>query len=82
MSEPRSSDGTLRGFLPDAVKQDSVFLFKVCSQLRLTHEIRLAAFMAQQSGKRLRLIIRGSTSVTAGLHAFAAQQGISVERKS
>jgi len=73
------SPAKARGCLPDAISQDAFVLIKTCSQLRLTYEIRLATFMAQQSRKRLRLILQPSTVASAQLRAFAAQHGVSIE---
>ena len=82
MSSGQQSSGEIRrGCLPDAVKQDAVFLFKACGTLRLTHEIRLAAFLAQESRRKLRLIVRSSTTITAELQSFAAEHGVSIEKR-
>jgi hypothetical protein len=71
--------GKPRGCLPDAVSQDAFILIKSGSELRLTYEIRLATFMAQQSRKKLRLILQPSTVASAQLRAFAAKHGVSIE---
>ena len=42
-----------RGTRPDAESQDTFFLFKNVSSLRLTYQIRLLAFRAFEKGRRL-----------------------------
>jgi hypothetical protein len=72
---------TPRGFLPDADGQDGLILFKTCSRLRLTYEIRIATFMARQAQKKLNLIIPPSTTISADLRAFADTWGICIEEQ-
>lgn len=42
-----------RGTLPDALKEDRIFLFKKVSTLRATYQIRLLTFLASEAGKKL-----------------------------
>ena len=72
MSKPRS-------ILPDAVNQTDVVLIKSCAGLRQTYEVRLATYMAQQTQRRLRIILPTGGSAHSSLTAYARQHGISVE---
>ena len=65
-----------RGILPDALKDESVILIKACSELRLTYELRLATFIAQQSRRRLLVITTVDCTASSALQAFAREHGI------
>jgi hypothetical protein len=69
-----------RGMLPDALNDDSVILVKACPELRLTYELRLAAFMAQRTRRRLRIITTVDCTATLALLSFAQQYGVVIER--
>ena len=69
-----------RGMLPDALKDDSVILVKACPELRLTYELRLAAFMAQQTRRRLLIITTVDCAATPELLSFAQQYGVVIQR--
>ena len=69
-----------RAILPDAVTDDAVVLMKACRQLRLTYEIRLATYMARQTGRRLVLLLVPECSVAASLQDFIDAHGIEVRR--
>ena len=75
MSEPKP-----RSILPDAVKDDAVFLIKACSDLRLTYEVRLATFMAQQSGRRLEVVMTNDYQISPALSAYAGKYGLTIRR--
>jgi hypothetical protein len=66
----------LRGCLPDAVKKDRIFLFKACSRLRLTYEIRIAAYFAKSTSRVLTIDVRKECILDKALIAFANEQGI------
>ena len=65
-----------RGILPDALKDDVVVLVKACPELRLTYELRLATFMAQQTRRRLLIITTVACTTTPALQSFAREHGI------
>ena len=65
-----------RGILPDALTDESLILIKACSELRLTYELRLATFMAQQSRRRLLVITNVDCTAASALQAFAREHGI------
>ena len=69
-----------RGILPDALTDEHVIILKAPSFLRLTNEIRMATFFAAQSGRRLRLVLRAGSGVSARLKAFLAKNAVIVER--
>ena len=75
MSEPKP-----RSILLDAVKDDTVFLIKACSHLRLTYEVLLATFMAQQSGRRLEVVMTTDYQMSPALSAFAGKHGLTFRR--
>jgi hypothetical protein len=81
-NQPPSPESRLRAVLPDAVSGRTIYLFKACSELRLTYEIRLATFMALQKGMTLTLDIRAHTRLSPDLAAFVAEHGVTVIRKS
>jgi hypothetical protein len=70
----------VRGVLPDAVDKDRVILLKACSFLRLTNELRTAAFAAANSGRRLWLVVRSDTELHPNLVEFAGEHAIRIER--
>jgi len=59
-----------RGSKPDAERQDAVFLLKNVSQLRLTYQIRLLTFNAQESGRRLIIRIPSRCKLLPSLTDF------------
>jgi len=69
-----------RGILPDALKDDAVILIKACPELRLTYELRLATFMAQQSGRRLLVATTVDCTASPALQAFAREHGMVIQR--
>jgi len=69
-----------RGFLPDAVDDDRVILFKASASLRLTYEIRIATFMASSRGYRLLLVVPDHAQFSDGLNAFVAEHNVVVQR--
>jgi hypothetical protein len=68
-----------RGILPDAVNAADVILIKSCPSLRPTYEVRLATYMAQQTHRRLRLILTTGASAHPFLIEYARQHGVSIE---
>jgi len=71
-----------RGILPDAVTDDAVVLFKACTHLRLTYEIRLATYMAKQTRRRLLLLLLPECSLDPTLQDFVGAHGIQVQRRT
>lgn len=69
-----------QGFLPDAINEDAIILIKACLYLRLTHEVRCAAFAASQSGKYLWIIIPAGGTVAPALRSYASEFGIVISR--
>jgi len=80
MHEMTDAQPRPRAVLPDAVNKDAVFLIKACGYLRLTYEVRLATFMAKQSGRRLEVVMAGDYSLAPELAAFAKQHGVVIRR--
>ena len=68
-----------KSILPDAVTQTDVILIKSCSNLRPTYEVRLAAYLAQQTNRRLRIILPAGVSAHSSLTAYAHQHNVSIE---
>ncbi len=69
-----------RGILPDALKDDAVMLIKSCPELRLTYELRVAAFMAQQTRRRLLVVTTVDCTTSPALQAFAREHMIVIQR--
>ena len=68
-----------KSILPDAATQTDVILIKSCSYLRPTYEVRLAAYMAQQTHRRLRIVLAIGGSAHSSLTAYARLHNISIE---
>lgn len=64
------------GVRPDAVTETEVVLFKACRTLRLTHQIRMATFMAHSEGKKLLLVVWEGCRLAPDLEAFIADTGL------
>jgi len=71
-----------RGTRPDAETREALYLIKAASSLRLTYQIRLLAFYARESRRKLVLRIRRSCAVEAGLARFAKEHSriVKIER--
>lgn len=76
MGEGAGPVGLPTGVRPDAVSDTHVVLIKACPTLRLTHQIRLAAFMAQTQAKRVLLVVREGCVLAPDLEAFIAEHGL------
>ncbi len=57
----------------DAESDDSLYLIKMCSQLRVTYQIRLLAFQASQCGKQLVLCVDRDCQLHPSLADFLLQ---------
>jgi hypothetical protein len=70
------------GVKPDAMDDEVVYLFKACSRLRLTRQIRMATVMASQTGRRLQLRIRVECVLSPDLADFVRENAelVSVAR--
>ena len=77
---PKMTAPKPRSILPDAVNGEAVFLIKACSVLHLTYEIRLATFMAQQSKRRLEIVMTTDYRVSPALDVFASKHGLTIRR--
>ena len=64
------------GVRPDAVTDEHVVLIKACSTLHLTHQIRLATFMARSLGLRLLLVAPEACTFSEQLDSFIAGSGL------
>jgi hypothetical protein len=59
-----------RGTLPDAETNERIYLLKNVSLLRATYQIRLLAFQAEQSGKKLVLRVPKACKLSPDLRAL------------
>jgi hypothetical protein len=57
-----------------------MFLLKACRRLHLTYEVRLATFLAQQSNRRLEMVMTTDCLLSPALEAFARANGIVIRR--
>jgi hypothetical protein len=72
-----------RGTRPDAVDGDVWYLLKFVSRLRLTYQIRLLTFGAEQSGVRLVIRVPKGCRLSAPLRDFARRNDVlKIERVS
>nr|BAJ06998.1 hypothetical protein [uncultured bacterium] len=69
-----------RAVLPDAEDGSFVYLFKACSLLRLTYEIRHTTSLALKQDKRLSLEVRPETNLAPELEEFAYRHNIRISR--
>ena len=59
-----------RGARADAERSDSLFLLKNVSMLRLTYQIRLLAFRAQDTGRKLVIRVPSKCKIHPSLRDF------------
>jgi hypothetical protein len=64
---------TPRGARPDAVRGSDRYLIKNVTTLRLTYQVRLLTFAAEQDGGRLILRIPKACRLSADLRQFVAE---------
>jgi len=62
-----------RGSRADARDGDQAFLFKDVLELRLTYQIRLLTFMAEQTGGHLNIVIPRTSRISGDMQAFVRQ---------
>jgi hypothetical protein len=79
-----TSHQVARGSRPDAVAGNKWYLIKNPSVLRLTYQIRLLTFTAQERGARLIILVPKSTALSAELKGFVRTNRavVKVERAS
>jgi hypothetical protein len=77
-----TSHQVARGARPDAVSGNKWYLIKNPSLLRLTYQIRLLTFMAQERRTRLIIVVPKTTSLSSDLkeHIRANREAVKVER--
>lgn len=68
-----------RGALPDVELHDKIILIKRCSELRLTYQIRLLAYLAQQKHKKLVIELPKGAKVHKSLNGFRNQMAKIIE---
>ena len=66
---------TPRGARPDAEGRDVLYLFKNVSEMRLTYQIKLLAFMAQDKNKRLIIRLPASAKIHPTLRDYVREFG-------
>lgn len=69
-----------RAILPDGLNNERLVLVKACSALRLTFEIRMAAFAARKQGLEFILAVPSNCVLDSDLRAFVQEQFITVLR--
>ncbi|HEX7888957.1 MAG TPA: hypothetical protein VF522_06305 [Ramlibacter sp.] len=70
---------TPRGAKADAETADKVYLIKKVSELRLTYQIRMLAYMAQSRGKKLVIELPKEARVHDSLRDYVRDTGQVVE---
>jgi hypothetical protein len=60
----------LRGTLPDAEDSRYLYLIKACSELKLTYQIKMCAYLAKSLGKKVILQVPAGTKKSLKLAAF------------
>ena len=71
-----------RGTRPDAVSGQDRYLIKNVTRLRLTYQLRLATFMASQTGTRLHVRVPQGCQLSPPLEDFIRlnRGAVSIER--
>jgi hypothetical protein len=69
-----------RGSRPDAISSGRWYLIKNVPLMRLTYQVRLLAFMAEQNSARLVLILPSAARVSKDLKAFVRQHPVMIQR--
>jgi hypothetical protein len=67
-----------RGARADAERNDAFFLLKNVSSMRLTYQIRLLAFRAAESGRRLVIRVPSNCSINPSLRDFQKEHSMVV----
>lgn len=73
---------TPRGAKADAEVRDKAYLIKNVSELRLTYQIRMLAYMAQTGGKKLIIQVPKGAKIHSSLRDFMREmdQLVKIER--
>lgn len=69
-----------RAARPDAVKGGRWYLIKNLPVMRLTYQVRLLAFMAQQNSARLVIVLPATALLSPDMRVFARSHAVVVER--
>ncbi len=69
-----------RAILPDALDEDRLVIIKACSALRLTQEIKLAAFASKRKGVEFILAIPIACRLDPDLAVFVQEHGVTIYR--
>jgi hypothetical protein len=70
-----------RGSRADAETADGIYLIKNVSRLYATYQVRLLAFAARESGKRLVLVVPRSCIFAPGLDELVRSTGGTIQRE-
>lgn len=69
-----------RGSRPDAVAPGRWYLIKNVPLMRLTYQVRLLAYLAQQNSARLILVLPPSARVSEDAQAFIHANSVLIQR--
>ena len=69
-----------RASRPDAATGDRWYLMKNVPLMRLTYQVRLLAYLAQQNAARLVVVLPSGTRLSADMQAFAQVNSVTIER--
>jgi hypothetical protein len=82
MNPPENKSSAARGTRPDAETADAIVLIKNVSALRATYQIRLLAYKAGQTGKKLILLVPASCRFDPGLQTLIDSMPQSIRREN
>lgn len=73
---------TPRGSMPDADSAKALYLLKNVSEMRLTYQVKLLAYMAQTKGKKLHIRLPSEATVHPGLREYILEHSefVRIER--
>ena len=69
-----------RGSRPDAVNSGRWYLIKYVPLMRLTYQVRLLAYMAQQNSARLVVVLPPGARVSKDMRAFVRESPVIIQR--
>lgn len=71
-----------RGSLPDAETAKALYLLKNVSEMRLTYQVKLVAYMAHTQGKQLHIRLPSAAKIHASLADYVRENNrlVKIER--
>ena len=71
-----------RGSRPDAVRSGRWYLIKYVPLMRLTYQVRLLTYLAQQNSARLVVVLPRHARVSKDMRAFVRENPVIIQRSN